>query len=212
MLDLRLFRFKNIGESQNIHQFLRTITSPLIMSTTRETKITLNEGNNGEEWKGSWSMEVWFCRGRKESKKSTSFRARNRQKRRKRKKLGGMLTTDESSNRNETERDPPPALFFLFPSLSMQPFFSVCRPRSLFHSRRSSLVNFPLLAPLARTFVTMGPFTCKCLLQTDISSSLFQHWYQRSVSRLLFFSLLVLLFCLFPNARLVSLTKASVIK
>lgn len=46
---------------------------------------------------------------------------------------------------------------------------------------RASLTS-PLLVPLNETFVTMEPFTCKCLLPTDISSSLFQHRYQPAVS------------------------------
>lgn len=61
---------------------------------------------------------------------------------------------------------------------------------------RASLTP-PLLVPLNETFVTMEPFTCKCLLPTDISSSLFHHRYQpTSVSPPLLFLLPLFYFSL----------------
>lgn len=97
---------------------------------------------------------------------------------------------------------------------------------------RASLTP-PLLVPLNETFVTMEPFTCKCLLPTDISSSLFHHRYQpTSVSPPLLFLLPLFYFSLpflytyiyihtllfsspprsLSSICFVSLTKASVIK
>lgn len=57
--------------------------------------------------------------------------------------------------------------------------------------------SLTLLVPLNETFVTMEPFTCKCLLPTDISSSLFHHRYQpTSVSPPLLFLLPLFYFSL----------------
>lgn len=80
-----------------------------------------------------------------------------------------MLTTDKSLNRNETISPP-----FLSPCLV---FFHLAAVLFFPPDDRASLTS-PLLVPLNQTFVTMEPFTCKCLLPTDISSSLFQHRYQ----------------------------------
>lgn len=141
-----------------------------------------------------------------------------------------MLTTDKSLNRNETISPP-----FLSPCLV---FFHLAAVLFFPPDDRASLTS-PLLVPLNETFVTMEPFTCKCLLPTDISSSLFQHRYQPAhvslslslfpsfspfLSFLLFFSSILfhIYICIYtfpsPSPRslsstcFVSLTKASVIK
>ena len=139
-----------------------------------------------------------------------------------------MLTTDKSLNRNETISPP-----FLSPCLV---FFHLAAVLFFPPDDRASLTS-PLLVPLNQTFVTMEPFTCKCLLPTDISSSLFQHRYQPahvslSLSPLPFlpffpfsffsFILFHIYICIYtfpsPSPRslsstcFVSLTKASVIK
>lgn len=138
-----------------------------------------------------------------------------------------MLTTDKSLNRNETISPP-----FLSLHAALV-FFHLAAVLFFPPDDRASLTS-PLLVPLNETFVTMEPFTCKCLLPTDISSSLFQHRYQPAVSLYPSFSSPFLSFLLFfpplypfyiciytflsPSPRslsstcFVSLTKASVIK
>lgn len=86
-----------------------------------------------------------------------------------------MLTTDKSLNRNETISPP-----FLSLHAALV-FFHLAAVLFFPPDDRASLTS-PLLVPLNETFVTMEPFTCKCLLPTDISSSLFQHRYQPAVS------------------------------
>lgn len=101
-----------------------------------------------------------------------------------------MLTTDKSLNRNETISPP-----FLSLHAALV-FFHLAAVLFFPPDDRASLTS-PLLVPLNETFVTMEPFTCKCLLPTDISSSLFQHRYQPAVSLYPSFSSPFLSFLLF---------------
>lgn len=102
-----------------------------------------------------------------------------------------MLTTDKSLNRNETISPP-----FLSLHAALV-FFHLAAVLFFPPDDRASLTS-PLLVPLNETFVTMEPFTCKCLLPTDISSSLFQHRYQPAVSLYPSFSSPFLSFLLSP--------------
>lgn len=116
--------------------------------------------------------------------------------------VGGTLTADTSPNSN--------ARSFYFVAHSL-----FCLPVSLlFPVQTIGLVSFTLPVPhsLDETFATMRPFTYKCPLAMDILASPSRHRISSYRSIPFFPSLLTDFTIPFSSTRLVSLTKAPVIK